>query len=98
MKTIDRIILGSIAVGLWTSIFMFNTHPRDAYALSIDASDIDGLTYYIEDVVEDISIDASDIDGLTYYIEDVVEDCTVSGSVYVYDGEYGDIESAYISC
>jgi len=98
MKTIDRIILGFIAVGLWTSIFMFNTHPRDAYAISIDASDIDGLTYYIEDVVEDISIDASDIDGLRYYIRRVVENCTVSGDVYVYDGENGEISSATISC
>jgi len=77
MKTIDRIILSFIAVGIWTSIFMFNTHSEDAYALSIDASDIDGLEYYIEDIVED---------------------CTVSGQVYVYDGEYGDIQSASISC
>ena len=56
MKTIDRIILGSIAVGLWTSIFMFNTHPRDAYALSIDASDIDGLRYFITNVVENCKV------------------------------------------
>jgi len=59
MKTIDRIILGFIAVGLWTSIFMFNAHPRDAYALSIDASDIDGLDYYIEGIVEDCTVSGS---------------------------------------
>jgi len=53
MKTIDRIILGSIAVGLWTSIFMFNTHPRDAYALSIGAYDVMGLPTFITDVVEE---------------------------------------------
>ena len=35
---------------------MFNTHSRDAYALSIDASDIDGLRRYIERVVDGCSV------------------------------------------
>jgi len=56
MKTIDRIILSFIAVGLWTSIFMFNTHPRDVYAFSIDAHDIDGLTSYILNVVNGCTV------------------------------------------
>ena len=77
MKTIDRIILGFIAVGLWTSIFMFNTHSKDAYALSIDASDIYGLDSYVVNIVEN---------------------CDVSGYVYVYGGEYGNIQGAYIGC
>ena len=35
--------LMDIAIGIWASVFMFNANSRDAYAMSIDASDIDGL-------------------------------------------------------
>ena len=75
MKTFDKIILSFIAVGIWTSIFMFNTHSRDAYAISVD-----------------------EIDDLKFYIETVVEGCSVSGSVDVYEHEYGDFTDAIIGC
>ncbi len=56
MKTFDRIILSFIAVGIWTSVFMFNTHSKDAYALDVDARDIDGLKRYIGRVVENCTV------------------------------------------
>jgi len=55
------------------------------------------LSKFISDALA-LSIDASDIDGLTYYIEDTVEDCSVSGEVYLYSEQYGEIEGGSISC
>jgi hypothetical protein len=40
MKTIDRIMLTLLAVGIWIAIIIFSTHPKEADALSIDASDV----------------------------------------------------------
>ena len=57
MKTFDRIILSFIAVGIWTSIFMFNTHSWDAYAISVD--EVDDLEFYIQTVVESCTVSGS---------------------------------------
>ncbi len=75
MKSFDRIILSFIAAGIWTSIFMFNTHSWDTYAISVD-----------------------EVDDLEFYIQTVVEGCSVSGSVDVYEHEYGDFADATIGC
>ena len=56
MKTLDRVILGVMTAGIWTAIAMFYLHPTDAIALSIDASDIDGLEYFIENIIEDCTV------------------------------------------
>ena len=56
MKSIDRIILSFIAAGIWTSIIMFNTHSRDAFAQTISVDQIDDLEYYIQSVVEECSV------------------------------------------
>jgi len=83
MKTFDRIILSVIAVGIWTSVFMFNVSSRDAYAHeSVWAGDVWGFGGYIKEVIQEgrgnFYISTSNISGLKKYIEKVVEDCNVS--------------------
>ncbi|MFB3100871.1 MAG: hypothetical protein ACE1ZM_05445 [Gammaproteobacteria bacterium] len=59
MKSFDRIILSFIAVGIWTSIIMFNTHSRDAFAQTISVDQIDDLEFYIQSVVEGCTVSGS---------------------------------------
>ena len=56
MKAIDRTIIGTLAVGVWLLLVVLSTN-RVSYALSIDASDIDGLRSYVTNVVEDCSVE-----------------------------------------
>ena len=51
MNTLDRILLAALVTGVWASIGVILL-KQPAYALSIDASDIDGLEYFIVNVVE----------------------------------------------
>ena len=74
MKTLDRIILSLLAVGIWVLSFTFYTHPRDAFALSIDASDVDGLRKYVRCIVENCSVDGTgygDVSSTSVYIYDL---------------------------
>ncbi len=57
MKAFDRIIFSFIAVGIWTSIFMFNTHSMDANAIAVE--EVDDLKYYIQTVVEECTVSGS---------------------------------------
>ena len=77
MRTLDRVILGFMAMGVWTAIIMIYLHPIKASALSINADEIDGLESFISTVIEN---------------------CSVGGEVYLYDEQYGEIESGHISC
>jgi hypothetical protein len=56
MKTIDRFILVILAVGVWVIIILQLVTPIKTMAIDIDASDISGLEYFIEDVVEDCQV------------------------------------------
>ncbi len=51
MKTIDRLILGALVVGIWALVAIQVTSPTPAYAASIDAGDIVGLKTFVKDVV-----------------------------------------------
>ena len=68
MRTIDRLIIGMLAAGIWVLIAIQITSHTPAYALNIDASDIDGLRGYIESTVEDCYVygDADDGDINAY--------------------------------
>ena len=69
MKTIDRLIFGTLAVGVWALIAIQVTTHTPAYAVNIDAWEVDGLEDFIEDVVEDCSVE-----GEAYiYSEDYAE-------------------------
>ena len=56
MKTFDRLIIGALVTGVWVLVAIQVTSSVPAFALSIDADDIDGLESFIEDVVEDCSV------------------------------------------
>jgi len=57
MKTIDRLILGALAVGVWALIAIQVTSHTPAYAAaSIDADEVYGLRSFVERVVEDCSV------------------------------------------
>ena len=78
MKTIDRLILGVLSLGVWLLLFQ-ELVDSPLYAQSDD-------------------VYAGNIYGLEGFIEDVVEDCEVTGDVYLYSEEYGEIDGAEISC
>jgi hypothetical protein len=61
MTLLDRIIAGSLALGIWIWILMSVLSPVSLHALSIDASDVDGLRKFIEKVVEDCTVDGTSI-------------------------------------
>ena len=56
MKTIDRLIMGALATGVWVLVAIQITSSAPAFAIDIDADDIYGLESFIEDVVEDCSV------------------------------------------
>ena len=71
MKTLDRIILGILGVGIWALTLTFYTHPRDAFAASVNASEVDGLKSLVQSVVEDCSVDGTgfgNFDGLQVHL------------------------------
>ncbi len=56
MKTIDRLIFGTLAVGVWALIAIQVTTHTPAYAARIDASDVNGLRGFVERVVRNCSV------------------------------------------
>ena len=71
MKALDRIILGLLGIGIWALTLTFHTHPRDAFASNIDASNVNGLRSYVESVIEGCSVDGTgfgNFDGLQVYL------------------------------
>jgi hypothetical protein len=53
MKILDRIIAGSLALGIWVWIFMSVLSPVSLHALSVDASDVTRLRSFVKKVVEE---------------------------------------------
>lgn len=61
MAVIDRIILSSIALGLWAWVLISIFSSGSLYALSINASEVGGLKRFVEKVVEDCTVDGETI-------------------------------------
>ena len=57
MKTIDRLIFGTLAIGVWAVIAIQVTTHTPAYAASIDVSEVDGLRGFVARVVENCSVE-----------------------------------------
>ncbi len=57
MKSIDRLIFGTLAIGVWALIAIQVTTHTPAYAASIDTSEIDGLRSFVGRVVENCSVE-----------------------------------------
>jgi hypothetical protein len=53
MNILDRIIAGSLALGIWVWIFMSVLSPVSLHALSVDASDVTRLRSFVKKVVEE---------------------------------------------
>jgi len=53
MKILDRIIAGSLALGIWVWILMSVLSPVSLHALSVDASDVTRLRSFVKKVVEE---------------------------------------------
>ncbi len=53
MKTIDRLILGALVVGIWALVAIQLTSHTPAYAASIAARDIVGLEVFVKNVIKD---------------------------------------------
>jgi hypothetical protein len=53
MTLLDRIIAGSLALGIWVWIFMSVLSPVSLHALSVDASDVTRLRSFVKKVVEE---------------------------------------------
>jgi len=58
MKLIDRILMCVLALGIWAWVFLsfFSASPLLALNVDVDADDVDGLTSYVEKVVEDCRV------------------------------------------
>ena len=56
MKTIDRLILGALVVGIWALVAIQLTSNTPAYATSIVAGDIVGLEAFVKNVIKDCYI------------------------------------------
>jgi len=56
MKVVDRVICGSLAIGVWVVIVMHVVSSGPSLAQSVTADDIDGLRSYIERTVEDCQV------------------------------------------
>ncbi len=83
MKTLDRVILGTLAAGIWAwvSVSVFSSSP--SLAQSIEATEIAQ------------SIEATEIDGLEDFVMSVVESCSVE--LRVREGQ-GKIQKGSVSC
>jgi len=53
MTLLDRIIAGSLALGIWVWILMSVLSPVSLHALSLDARDVTSLRSFVKKVVED---------------------------------------------
>jgi len=53
MTLLDRIIAGSLALGIWVWIVMSVLSPVSLHALSLDAGDATSLKSFVKKVVED---------------------------------------------
>ena len=53
MTLVDRIIVGSLSLGIWVWILLSVLSPVLLHALSIDPIDVKGLRSFVEKVVEE---------------------------------------------
>jgi hypothetical protein len=53
MTVLDRIIAGSLSLGIWVWILMSVLSPVSLHALSLDPSDVTRLRSFVKKVVEE---------------------------------------------
>jgi hypothetical protein len=79
MTRTDRVLLSLLVVALWALVLVVGGDAKPAYGIYIDASDVDGLEDFIEDVVEDCDVSGEvyvyDPEGGYGELESVTIDC-----------------------
>jgi hypothetical protein len=61
MSLVDRVILSIVGLGIWAWLLISILSSGSLYALSIDASDVDGLRSFVVNVVENCTVDGDSI-------------------------------------
>ena len=105
MRQIDRILIGTLVVGVWSLVALqitSTTHAQDSSVgeqetqneiIVIHASDIVGLSAMIQQSVRNHQFRPHTMPGLDQYVKSIVRNCRISGAVT------GDrITSTNISC
>ena len=93
MTRIDRLLVGSLVVGVWASVAIQMSsiaHAQESIANEQDAqrdvtvihaSDIVGLSAMIQQSVRDHQFRPQSMPGLELYVKSIIRNCRISGSV-----------------
>lgn len=95
MQKIDRYLIASLTLGVWLLVVMQATSSKPTYAqaaqesmpheavapLTIHATDIVGLSAFVQQTVRDQQARPQSMPGLDQYIKSIVRSCRISGSV-----------------
>ena len=93
MRHIDRLLVGSLLVGVWASVAIQMTsisHAQEptageqdpqSHIAVIHATDIVGLSAMIQQAVRDHQFRPQSMPGLELYVKSIIRNCRISGSV-----------------
>ena len=105
MRTSDRLLVGILAAGVWTLVAMQAMPVSEAQDAArgdpqteasiqvIHATDIVGLSAFVQQSVRDHQFRPQSMPGLDQYIRSVVRNCRINGSV-----SGGRLTATSISC
>ena len=105
MNRVDRALIASLAVGIWTLVALQavpaigaqesdqNQESPPASIQVIHATDIVGLSAFVQQSVRDHQFRPQSMPGLDQYIRSVVRNCRINGSV-----SGGRLTATSISC
>ena len=90
MRKSERVLVGALAIGVWslvalemTSLSHAQETPVEAPTAkpSVHATDIVGLSAFVQQAVRDHQYRPQSMPGLDQYIRSVVRNCRINGSV-----------------
>ena len=105
MKTIDRVLLAALVAGIWMLVALQLTatsHAQDAENSQaeatetvqvIHATDIVGLSAFVQQAIRDHQYRPQSMPGLDQYIRSVVRNCRVNGVI-----SGGNLTATSLSC
>ena len=93
MNKYERMLVGALAAGVWTlalQVAVSSSHAQDVEAAApaetasvqtIHATDIVGLSAFVQQTVRDIQFRPQTMPGLDQHIRSVIRNCRVNGYV-----------------
>ena len=105
MNRIDRFLIAALALGVWTLIAMHAvsrsmaqenvaTNEQQTQTIqTIHATDIVGLSAFVQQTVRDHQFRPQSMPGLDQYIRSVIRNCRVNGTI-----SGGRLSATSISC